>query len=334
MTWQRFCPIKEPAFFPWRSDERTFGMTPLRQKAEPGTSMKSRAPQKPGFGILLVCLVLSISLHAAILLLYPGSDPPPREIPVALQVGLIHRKNSPVTRFAAGRGKENPRQQTSRPISRTAVGKGGSPTLSRSPSAASEKAHRANRQPASRRPTEPVSRTISSRVATAKTPSALPKPRQKPVTRATSASPAKRLSGTATKSPHAAGLAQRTKKGRDSTPPPAAPAIAPSPPPSVTGGPTASSYVDAAPIYAENPPPRYPRVALLQGWSGEVWIRVRVSSSGRVLDATIEHSSGHRVLDSAALKAVRRWRFHPARRGDTPMAGDVRLPIRFKLRSS
>lgn len=301
-------------------------MTLLRRKAEPATSKKFRAPQKPGFGIFLLCLVLSISLHVAILLLCPGSDPPPRKVPVALQVGLIHRKDSPVTRFAAGRRKENPRQQTSRPISRTAVKKGGSPTLSRSASAASEKAHRANRQP--------VSPTTSSRVATTKIPPALPKPVQKPVTRATPASSAKRLSGTATKSPHAAELVQRTKKGRDSTPPPAAPTIAPSPPPSVTGGPTASSYVDAAPIYAENPPPRYPRVALLQGWSGEVWIRVRVSSSGRVLDAAIEHSSGHRVLDSAALKAVRRWRFHPARRGDTPMAGVVRLPIRFKLCSS
>ena len=39
------------------------------------------------------------------------------------------------------------------------------------------------------------------------------------------------------------------------------------------------------------------------------------------------------VLDDAALQTVRRWRFVPARRGDTPVESWVDVPIIFRLES-
>ena len=36
-------------------------------------------------------------------------------------------------------------------------------------------------------------------------------------------------------------------------------------------------------------------------------------------------------LDQAAAEAVRRWRFDPARRGQTPIDGWVTVPLNFKL---
>jgi protein TonB len=90
--------------------------------------------------------------------------------------------------------------------------------------------------------------------------------------------------------------------------------------------------VEAVPAYAENPPPPYPRIARKRGWEGEVLLWVQVSDIGRVLDARLERSSGHKVLDRTALEAVRRWRFTPARLGATPIEGEVRIPIRFELR--
>jgi protein TonB len=36
-------------------------------------------------------------------------------------------------------------------------------------------------------------------------------------------------------------------------------------------------------------------------------------------------------LDEAAVSAVEGWRFVPAKRGDTPVASTVMVPINFKL---
>jgi protein TonB len=88
----------------------------------------------------------------------------------------------------------------------------------------------------------------------------------------------------------------------------------------------------ATPSYAVNPPPIYPMLARRNGWSGEVLLRVRVTASGKAASVEVERSSGHAVLDRSALAAVRAWQFHPARFGTTPVAGVVRVPVRFELR--
>ncbi len=82
---------------------------------------------------------------------------------------------------------------------------------------------------------------------------------------------------------------------------------------------------------AENRPPVYPREALRRRIEGTVLLRVRVSAQGNVQDLHIDRSSGHDMLDAAALKAVRGWRFHPAKiRGETS-ACEVVVPVRFVL---
>ena len=87
----------------------------------------------------------------------------------------------------------------------------------------------------------------------------------------------------------------------------------------------------AAPLYALNPPPVYPDLARRNGWSGEVLVRVAVAASGEVTSTGLETTSGHQVLDRAALDAVRRWRFVPARQGSRPLPGEVLVPVRFRL---
>lgn len=88
---------------------------------------------------------------------------------------------------------------------------------------------------------------------------------------------------------------------------------------------------EASPAYAENPKPSYPRLAKQRGWEGKVALKVRVSPEGDVLDIEIEQSSGYSILDWAALKAVKRWHFRPARRGETPVMGEVIVPVEFRL---
>lgn len=48
----------------------------------------------------------------------------------------------------------------------------------------------------------------------------------------------------------------------------------------------------------------YPMQARRLGWQGEVVLAFRLESDGRILDARIASSSGHGVLDRAALKSL------------------------------
>lgn len=83
--------------------------------------------------------------------------------------------------------------------------------------------------------------------------------------------------------------------------------------------------------YLKNPPPVYPRNALRQRQQGTVMIEVRVSANGKPLTVAVDRSSGHGSLDDAALKAVRKWKFIPARRGSDVVEANVVVPVEFRI---
>lgn len=70
----------------------------------------------------------------------------------------------------------------------------------------------------------------------------------------------------------------------------------------------------------------YPLEAIQQGLEGEVWVEIFLDADGHVMAARIERSSGHALLDQAALKAARALRSLPAD-GLTQAV----LPVRFRL---
>jgi protein TonB len=83
--------------------------------------------------------------------------------------------------------------------------------------------------------------------------------------------------------------------------------------------------------YGFNPKPEYPRIARSRGWQGKVLLKVQVSAEGYSYAVAIQQSSGHETLDEAAVDAVKKWKFIPAKRGETPVASSVLVPIIFKL---
>lgn len=85
--------------------------------------------------------------------------------------------------------------------------------------------------------------------------------------------------------------------------------------------------------YAQNPKPDYPAIAKSRGWGGKVLLKVQVSAQGTSDSVDIEQSSGHEILDESAVEAVKKWRFIPAKRGETPVASSVIVPIVFTLRN-
>ena len=88
----------------------------------------------------------------------------------------------------------------------------------------------------------------------------------------------------------------------------------------------------ARPLGGYQVKPRYPEVARRQGVEGTTLLKIRVSDRGLVEDVLIEHSAGHQDLDLAAMEAVKRWRFEPARQGNRAVAVWVMLPVRFTLK--
>jgi protein TonB len=111
--------------------------------------------------------------------------------------------------------------------------------------------------------------------------------------------------------------------------PPVAAAAPPTPGPPVPPLPITPPRFDAA--YLDNPPPPYPSQARRLGERGRVVLRVLVTAVGLPERVELRTSSGSPRLDGAALQAVQRWKFVPARQGETPVSAWVLVPILFTL---
>lgn len=126
-----------------------------------------------------------------------------------------------------------------------------------------------------------------------------------------------------------------------------APEIAIAPPrepaPSITGA-VASTEAPVAPpapasiepprfdmAYLRNPAPAYPPVSRRLKEQGRVLLHVLVTSSGDAQQVEVRTSSGSERLDQAAMEAVRRWRFVPAKRGAEAVSAWALVPINFQL---
>ncbi|HUX29684.1 MAG TPA: energy transducer TonB [Thiobacillus sp.] len=104
----------------------------------------------------------------------------------------------------------------------------------------------------------------------------------------------------------------------------AAPAPAPAPAPALVDARFDADYLD-------NPKPLYPHASRRLGEEGKVVLRVFVSAEGDAKQVEVKRSSGFQRLDLAAEKAVARWRFVPARRGEQAVTAWVVVPIVFSL---
>jgi len=93
-----------------------------------------------------------------------------------------------------------------------------------------------------------------------------------------------------------------------------------------------SAVQEARPLYRLNPSPRYPTVARRRGLQGDVVLEVLIDRHGNVGDLRVWKSSGHPILDRAAMDSVKKWSFVPGMRGKEPLKMWVRIPIQFKLK--
>ncbi len=90
-----------------------------------------------------------------------------------------------------------------------------------------------------------------------------------------------------------------------------------------------SPRVDAN--HANNPKPPYPLTSRRMGEEGTVILAVHVLASGKVDKILLKKSSGYPRLDKAAMTGVQKWRYIPAKKGNTPIDYWHTQAIRFSL---
>lgn len=86
-----------------------------------------------------------------------------------------------------------------------------------------------------------------------------------------------------------------------------------------------------AKAFGDNRKPLYPAYARRRGIEGRVVLDVIVAANGKAKDVSVAQSSRYEVLDEAAVKAVREWRFHPARENGRAIKSRLKVPVTFRL---
>jgi protein TonB len=77
-------------------------------------------------------------------------------------------------------------------------------------------------------------------------------------------------------------------------------------------------------------PPEYPDMARMAELEGVVMVQIGVNEFGDVVEATVVQ--GIEGLNQAAVEAVYKWKFRPAKQRDIPVPVRIVVPIRFTLR--
>lgn len=82
----------------------------------------------------------------------------------------------------------------------------------------------------------------------------------------------------------------------------------------------------------ETLPFRYPPALFAQKVQGNVTLRIFIDSAGTVVaDSTsVEETSGHPGLDSAAVRGTELLRYRPAMLGGNPVGVSILLPVYFR----
>jgi protein TonB len=92
--------------------------------------------------------------------------------------------------------------------------------------------------------------------------------------------------------------------------------------------------MDSPPTPVNRMPPQYPSALLKRGIGGKVVITCVIDAKGGMVSSKIKQSSGQSDLDKAALQAVGRWKFKPARRAGKPIQATCNIPFTFEVKKN
>ena len=78
--------------------------------------------------------------------------------------------------------------------------------------------------------------------------------------------------------------------------------------------------------------PKYPEIAQEAGIEGTVFIEAYIDKKGRVKETRITKGIPNTGLDEAAIDAIRKTRFIPAKQRERSVAVWIVIPVNFRLK--
>jgi len=112
-----------------------------------------------------------------------------------------------------------------------------------------------------------------------------------------------------------------------------APVVKPTPPAPIRVPPAPIINVSTRGINEPDTNDYYPDASRRNNEEGHGVVHICVDTRGRVSEAKIAASTGHPMLDEAAVKLAKAYRFRPATQGGKPITQCTGLPVRFTLTS-
>ena len=91
--------------------------------------------------------------------------------------------------------------------------------------------------------------------------------------------------------------------------------------------------IEPTPVYDNltNTKPIYPKIAIQRNWQGTCILELEVLNDGSVGNIKLLKTSGRKLLDQSAIRAVRFWKFTPATKKGKNIKSKLKVPIEFKL---
>lgn len=99
-----------------------------------------------------------------------------------------------------------------------------------------------------------------------------------------------------------------------------------------TSLPAGEKPFDEPPMPLRTSAPSYPSQLKRDGVTGMVAVSIMVDEQGNVQEAKVEKSSNP-GFDQAALEAVTKWKFKPAKKAGAPVSVKVVIPVKFAIES-
>ena len=104
------------------------------------------------------------------------------------------------------------------------------------------------------------------------------------------------------------------------------------PPPPPSGPRVVFIPYDDPPVALSPLRPTYPEIAQEAGIEGVVIVQAFIDKKGRVKETLILKGVPNTGLDEAAMEAIRKTRFRPAKQRERPVGVWISIPVNFKLK--
>ena len=104
------------------------------------------------------------------------------------------------------------------------------------------------------------------------------------------------------------------------------------PPPPPSGPKVVFIPYDDPPVAMSPIRPRYPEIAQEAGIEGVVVVQAFIDEKGRVKETLKLKGVPHTGLDEAAMEAIRKTRFRPAKQRERAVGVWISIPVNFRLK--